>query len=42
LKNVKGISFTQFQAGDVVRHPLVQSIVEAYELYNQNNKKDTK
>jgi phosphate starvation-inducible PhoH-like protein len=42
LKNVKGISFTQFQAGDVVRHPLVQSIVEAYELYNQNNKKDNK
>jgi phosphate starvation-inducible PhoH-like protein len=42
LKNVKGISFTQFQASDVVRHPLVQSIVEAYELYNQNNKKDTR
>jgi phosphate starvation-inducible protein PhoH and related proteins len=42
LKNVKGISFTQFQASDVVRHPLVQSIVEAYELYNQNNKKDNK
>jgi phosphate starvation-inducible PhoH-like protein len=42
LKDVKGISFTQFQASDVVRHPLVQSIVEAYELYNQNNKKNTK
>jgi phosphate starvation-inducible PhoH-like protein len=42
LKEVKGISFTQFQPGDVVRHPLVQSIVEAYELYNQNNKKDPK
>ncbi len=36
LKNVKGISFTQFQPSDVVRHPLVQSIVEAYELHNKN------
>ncbi len=31
LKNVKGISFSQFQIADVVRHPLVQAIVEAYE-----------
>jgi phosphate starvation-inducible PhoH-like protein len=35
LDGVKGISFTRFQASDVVRHPLVQSIVEAYELYNK-------
>jgi phosphate starvation-inducible PhoH-like protein len=42
LKNVKGISFTEFQASDVVRHPLVQSIVEAYELYNLKKKNDTK
>ncbi len=35
LKDVKGISFTQFQASDVVRHPLVQSIVEAYERHIQ-------
>lgn len=34
LKDVKGISFTQFLASDVVRHPLVQSIVEAYERHN--------
>jgi phosphate starvation-inducible PhoH-like protein len=33
LKNVKGISFTQFQTTDVVRHPLVQVIVEAYEKH---------
>jgi phosphate starvation-inducible PhoH-like protein len=33
LKDVKGISFTQFQACDVVRHPLVQRIVEAYERH---------
>lgn len=34
LDGVKGISFTRFQASDVVRHPLVQSIVEAYEKFN--------
>lgn len=42
LKNIPGISFTQFQAADVVRHPLVQTIVEAYaehETTNQDNKK---
>jgi phosphate starvation-inducible PhoH-like protein len=33
LKSVKGISFTRFQPSDVVRHPLVQCIVEAYEQY---------
>lgn len=31
LQNVKGISFCQFAASDVVRHPMVQHIVEAYE-----------
>ncbi len=35
LKDVKGISFTRFMPHDVVRHPLVQSVVEAYENYNQ-------
>lgn len=30
LKEVKGISFTHFRPKDVVRHPLVQRIVEAY------------
>lgn len=30
LNDVKGISFTHFGAKDVVRHPLVQRIVEAY------------
>ena len=30
LHEVKGISFTRFDARDVVRHPLVQRIVEAY------------
>ena len=31
LKNVEGIAFTFFQSRDVVRHALVQRIVEAYE-----------
>ncbi len=35
LKDVKGISFTFFQAKDVVRHPMVQRIVEAYERHEQ-------
>ncbi len=33
LKNVEGISFTYFEAADVVRHPLVQRIVMAYERH---------
>ena len=33
LKDVKGISFTQFLSKDVVRHPLVQRVVEAYEKF---------
>ncbi|MCX8048886.1 MAG: PhoH family protein [Methylohalobius sp.] len=35
LKGVEGISFTYFDAGDVVRHPLVQRIVAAYEAYER-------
>jgi phosphate starvation-inducible PhoH-like protein len=33
LKDVRGIAFQQFLAEDVVRHPLVQKIVSAYEKY---------
>lgn len=35
LKDVDGISFTFFSAKDVVRHPLVQRIVLAYESYER-------
>jgi phosphate starvation-inducible PhoH-like protein len=35
LKNVKGLAFTQFLSADVVRHPLVQKIINAYEEYDQ-------
>ena len=31
LKKTKGISFTSFTDTDVVRHPLVQKIIKAYE-----------
>ena len=33
LAEVRGIAFTQFLADDVVRHPLVQRIVQAYEQH---------
>ena len=33
LKNIKGIAMTHFLSADVVRHPLVQKIVNAYEEY---------
>lgn len=39
LQDVKGISFSRFKTSDVVRHPLVQCIVEAYELYNKKSGK---
>jgi len=35
LNDVKGVSFTFFKARDVVRHPLVQKVVIAYEAYEQ-------
>lgn len=34
LENVKGISFVYLNASDVVRHPLVQRIIDAYEQVN--------
>lgn len=37
LKSVKGIAFCQFSQADVVRHPLVQRIVEAYEVYERSD-----
>ena len=37
LADVKGIGFTHFRSTDVVRHPLVQRIVEAYESHQDDN-----
>src|SRR5690554_4016553 len=34
LAKVEGISFTHFNSKDVVRHPLVQRIVEAYDAFD--------
>lgn len=36
LKNVPGIARIDFDKGDIVRHPLVQRIVEAYEKRREN------
>lgn len=35
LENIKEVSFNFFQAKDVVRHPIVGRIVEAYEAHEQ-------
>ncbi len=34
LRGVRGIAFTMFTSRDVVRHPLVQRIVQAYEAHS--------
>jgi len=31
MKKIEGISFVYFSKNDVVRHPLVRQIIEAYE-----------
>jgi phosphate starvation-inducible PhoH-like protein len=36
LRDIKGISFTFFTSRDVVRHPLVQRVVRAYEAHEQD------
>ncbi len=33
LKNIKGIEFVEFGKVDVVRNPIVQKIIKAYEIY---------
>ena len=38
LKDIKGIAMTHFLSQDVVRHPLVQKIVNAYEDYEAKSK----
>ncbi|MEJ5172617.1 MAG: PhoH family protein [Hydrogenothermaceae bacterium] len=37
LEGVKGIGFTRFTEKDVVRHPIVQRIIEAYNRYEEQN-----
>jgi phosphate starvation-inducible PhoH-like protein len=38
LRNTTGVAFTFFEAADVVRHPLVQRIVQAYEAHTPPEK----
>lgn len=38
LRNVKGVAFTYFAPTDVVRHELVQRIVEAYEARDRSSR----
>jgi phosphate starvation-inducible PhoH-like protein len=35
LSEVRGIALTRFTSADVVRHPLVARIVEAYDAHSQ-------
>lgn len=39
LKDLDSIGFTNFTSVDVVRHPLVQSIVEAYDRFENGDKR---
>ena len=38
LKDVRGIAFSQFTSADIVRHPLVARIVDAYETADKRRK----
>ena len=38
LKDIPGIAFVSLDSRDVVRHPLVQQIVKAYETYEKRHK----
>ncbi|WLD59095.1 PhoH family protein [Salinispirillum sp. LH 10-3-1] len=40
LEGVPGISFVRFASKDVVRHPVVQRIVDAYEAWDANEPKE--
>lgn len=40
LTDIRGIAFTHFHSDDVVRHPLVQRIVDAYDKHDQRQKTD--
>ena len=42
LKGIDGISFVYFSDRDVVRHPLVQDIIKAYEAYDKSEERRTR
>jgi len=35
LRDVEGIAFVYFSGEDVIRHPLVQKVIEAYDRYEK-------
>jgi len=39
LKGIDSIGFTYFDSKDVVRHSMVQKIVEAFEKHDKNHSK---
>ncbi len=41
LREVRGVAFNHFDAADVVRHPLVQRIVQAYEAHTSSSAGDS-
>jgi len=40
LRGIEGIAFVDFAKGDIVRHPLVEKIVAAYEKKNPGNRQE--
>jgi len=42
LKGIDGITFVYFSDRDVVRHPLVQDIIKAYEAYDRSEERRTR
>ncbi|HHX69967.1 MAG TPA: PhoH family protein, partial [Gallicola sp.] len=40
LRNIEGIAFMDFESTDIVRHPLVQKIINAYEKFDLKENKD--
>ena len=37
LQETEGVSFTYFKSKDVVRHPIVQQVVDAYEKHDRQS-----
>jgi len=42
LKGIDGIAFVELTHRDVVRHQIVQSIINAYEKFEKSSKREVK
>ncbi len=40
LKGIEGIAFVEFKKEDVVRHPIVQKIIQAYERFEERSERE--